>query len=261
MKPRKQRLDELLVAKGLVESRARAKALILAGKVRSGTQVLDKVGKVFSEDTPLEVIEPYPFVSRGAGKLEGFLAAHPIDLEGKHILDIGASTGGFTDLLLQRGAASATCVDVGHGQLHAKLRDDPRVTNLERTNARTLAADSLPRSAYDLAVVDVSFISLKKILPAVWPFVADGGWLVCLIKPQFEAEKKEVDRGGGVIRDDAIRERIVADIRSFAQMDLPGSQEIGLVDSPLHGPDGNREVLFGLRKFHPSNTHGDERSA
>ncbi|MFW6353108.1 MAG: TlyA family RNA methyltransferase, partial [Verrucomicrobiota bacterium] len=180
-KPGRTRLDDLLVSRGLAPSKQRAQALIRAGHVRHGTEVLDKPGQQVKADLPLEVHEPSPYVGRGAEKLAGFLARYPLPLEGVQVLDVGASTGGFTDYCLQHGAAAATCVDVGHGQLHYRLRTDPRVTNLERFNARHLTPADLPRPTYELVVMDLSFISLTKIWPAVWPLVAPGGHMVALV--------------------------------------------------------------------------------
>jgi 23S rRNA (cytidine1920-2'-O)/16S rRNA (cytidine1409-2'-O)-methyltransferase len=244
----KQRLDELLVTRGLSPTRAQAKALIMSGRVRHGTERLDKPGKEYPADIELSVDQPPRFVSRGGDKLAAYLEKFPLDLTGAHVLDVGASTGGFTDCALQAGAASATCVDVGHGQLHEKLRRDPRVTNLEKINARHLAPGDLPRAAYDLAVMDLSFISLKSVLPAVWPFLRPGGTLVALVKPQFEAGKAEVDKGQGIIRDDAVRMRVLAEVRDFALRELPGATLVGDLECPVHGADGNREFLLGLRR-------------
>jgi 23S rRNA (cytidine1920-2'-O)/16S rRNA (cytidine1409-2'-O)-methyltransferase len=242
----KQRLDELLVARGLVPSRAQAKALIMSGRVRHGTERLDKPGKEYPLNLELAIDQPPRFVSRGGDKLAAWLERFPLDLSGRHLLDVGASTGGFTDCALQAGAASATCVDVGHGQLHERLRRDPRVTNLEKVNARHLAAGDLPRSSYDLVVMDLSFISLKSVLPAVWPFLRPDGTLIALVKPQFEAGKAEVDRGQGVIRDDAVRARVLDEVRAFALRELPGARLRGEMECPVHGTDGNREFLLGL---------------
>lgn len=244
----KQRLDELLVARGLSPSRAQAKALIMSGRVRHGTERLDKPGKEYPTDVELSIDQPPRFVSRGGDKLASWLERFPLDLAGAHVLDIGASTGGFTDCALQAGATSSTCVDVGHGQLHEKLRRDPRVTNLEKVNARHLAAGALPRATYDLVVMDLSFISLRNVLPAVWPFLRPGGTLVALVKPQFEAGKAEVDRGQGVIRDDAVRQRVLDEVREFALRELPGARLRGERDCPVHGADGNREFLLGLER-------------
>jgi 23S rRNA (cytidine1920-2'-O)/16S rRNA (cytidine1409-2'-O)-methyltransferase len=245
---KKTRLDELLVAKGLAESRSRAKALILAGKVLMGTERLDKPGRSLPTDCELRVEQPPRFVSRGGEKLEGFLDRFDISMEGHHLLDVGASTGGFTDCSLQRGAISATCVDVGRAQMHNKLLQDARVTNLEKTNARHLQAGDLPRESYPRIVMDLSFISLTKVLPAVWQFIEQDGYLIALVKPQFEARKAEVDAGRGIIRDEAIHERVLAEICEFALSQLPGARLVGSMDSPIKGTDGNREFLIGLTK-------------
>ena len=248
-KPAKVRADELLVAKGLAESRSRAQALILAGKVRTGPDaVVDKPGRLYPETTDFLLEAPPKYVSRGGFKLEGALAAFAIDPAGKHALDVGASTGGFTDCLLQHGAVDVTCVDVGHGQLHQKLRDDPRVANFEKINGRELATAGLPRRDYDIVVADLSFISLTKVLPSLWSQVAPGGVLVTLIKPQFECTRAEADKGRGIIRDTAIHDRVVAEIRTFATQALPGAAILGTADSPITGGDGNREFLLGIRR-------------
>lgn len=246
--PKKQRLDELLVSRGLIDSRAQAKALIMSGRVRHGSERLDKPGKVYAADFAIEIDQPPRFVSRGGEKLQGFLDTHPIALQDADVLDVGASTGGFTDCALQSGARSVVCVDVGRAQLHAKLRSDPRVTNLEKLNARSLKATDLPRAEYDAVVMDLSFISLRKILPATWPFVRVGGVLIALVKPQFEAGKAEVDKGRGIIRDVALQERIRDDMQAFALTELRGAELIGVMDSPIVGTDGNREFLLGLRR-------------
>ena len=245
----KQRLDEILVARGLAESRSQARALIMSGRVLRGTERLDKPGKAYPDDTALAIEQPPRYVSRGGEKLAGFLEKFSIGLRGAHVLDVGASTGGFTDCALQAGAAGVVCVDVGRAQLHARLRADPRVTNLERVNARHLAPGDLPRADFDAVVMDVSFISLKAVMPAAWPFVrAGGGVLIALVKPQFEAGKAEADRGHGVIRDRALREAILADVTGFALRELAGAGLIGSMESPLAGADGNREFLLGVRK-------------
>ena len=243
---KKIRLDELLVTKGLADSRSQAKALVLAGKVRKGTERLDKPGRTVAEDAELFVERPPRFVSRGGEKLEGFLTTFGIDVTGMRVLDVGASTGGFTDCSLQRGAISSTCVDVGRAQLHNKLIQDERVTNIEKTNARHLQIGDLPFDEYPLIVMDLSFISLTKVLPAVWQFCALGGRLIALVKPQFEAEKSEVDTGKGIIRDDQIHQRVLQQIKDFALQELPGADLIGTMDSPIKGTDGNKEFLMGL---------------
>ncbi len=244
----KQRLDELLVARGLAETRSQAKGLIMAGRVLHGTKRLDKPGKDYPTDLELTVEQPPRFVSRGGEKLAGFLEKFPVDLHGAHLLDVGASTGGFTDCALQAGAADAVCVDVGRAQLHAKLCADPRVTNLEKINARHLQPRDLPRRDFDVVTMDLSFISLKAVLPAVWPFLRANGILIALVKPQFEAGKTEVDKGRGVIRDRAVQDAVLADVTTFALAMLSGATLIGSMDSPLTGADGNREFLLGLRK-------------
>lgn len=245
MGKKRKRLDELLVMRGMAENRSRAKALIMGGKVRHGTEILDKAGKEYPVEIELELEAPQKYVSRGAEKLEGFLKEFPWPVTGKRILDIGASTGGFTDYLLQAGAESATCVDVGHGQLHYKLRQDERVTNLERINARHLKPEQLPHPTYPVIVMDLSFISLKLILPAAWQFLEPGGLMISLIKPQFEAGKEEADRFRGVITDPEIRERILHEVLGFAEANLSGSKLTGWCESPIKGMNGNLEYLAG----------------
>jgi len=244
----KLRLDELLVARGLAASRAQAKALIMAGQVRHGTERLDKPGREFPAGFTPTIDQPPRFVSRGGEKLAAAVEHFVLDLRGAHVLDVGASTGGFTDCALQHGAADVVCVDVGRAQLHAKLRGDPRVTNLEKINARHLTAADLPRPEYDAVVMDLSFISLKSVLPAVWPLLRPGGVLVALVKPQFEAGKAEADKGRGVIRDPAVQQATLDGVQAFAQAELPGGRVRGHIDSPLTGADGNREFLLVLDK-------------
>ena len=245
---KKARLDELLVARGLADTRSQAKALILAGKVKLGTDRLDKPGRSLPADSKVTVQSPPRFVSRGGEKLEGFLDHFEIRMEGAHILDVGASTGGFTDCCLQRGAVNATCVDVGRAQMHNKLIQDKRVTNIEKTNARHLQLGDLPCDAYPRIVMDLSFISLTKVLPSVWQFLETDGYLIALVKPQFEAEKHEVDAGRGVIRDEAIHNRVLAQIKGFALEQLPCAELLGTMESSIKGTDGNREFLLGLRR-------------
>ena len=244
----RRRLDELLVQRGLAASRAQARALIMAGRVRRGTERLDKPGREFADDVVFTLEQPPRFVSRGGEKLVAFFERFRPDLHGAHVLDVGASTGGFTDCALQAGAADVTCVDVGRGQLHARLRNDPRVTNREKVNARHLKPGDLPRADYDVVVMDLSFISLKTVLPAVWPFLRAGGLLVALVKPQFEAGKAAADKGRGVIRDPAVQAAVLEAVTAFALAELPGAALCGSMDSPLTGADGNREFLLGLRK-------------
>ena len=244
----KLRLDEILVARELASSRSQAKALIMSGRVKHGTTRLDKPGKDFPDDIELEVEQPPRFVSRGGEKLTGAIEEFDLSFQDVHVLDVGASTGGFTDCALQAGATDVVCVDVGRAQLHGKLRADSRVTNLEKVNARHLKLGDLPRNEFDALVMDLSFISLKVILPAVWPFLLPGGFLVALVKPQFEAGKAEVDKGRGVIRDPAVQDAVLNDIREFALTHLSGATLIGTIDSPIKGTDGNREFLLVLKK-------------
>jgi 23S rRNA (cytidine1920-2'-O)/16S rRNA (cytidine1409-2'-O)-methyltransferase len=232
----KKRLDVLLVERGLAESRAQAQALILAGLVSGHS----KAGEQVDESAELVVERGPRFVSRGGEKLEHALAAFGVDPRGLDCLDLGASTGGFTDVLLQRGAARVIALDVGHGQLHPRLRDDPRVTVLERTNARTLV--ELP-FAPQLVVCDVSFISVRAALPPALRLAAPGWHAVVLVKPQFEAGRKEVGRGG-VVKSNKTRARVV---REIAQAALDWDAEtVGVVDSGLPGPKGNRELFIHL---------------
>jgi 23S rRNA (cytidine1920-2'-O)/16S rRNA (cytidine1409-2'-O)-methyltransferase len=243
----KVRADDLLVTLGLAESKSQAQALIIAGKVWLKSERIQKPGKSFSADTVLELEAPLKFVSRGGDKLESFLNAFPISLKGKRVLDIGASTGGFTDCVLQWGAECVVCVDVGKHQLHSKLVKDPRVIALPPINARYLTPKDLPHPAYDLIVMDLSFISLTKVLKNIWPFLAAEGFLIALIKPQFEATKKEVDQGHGIIKDPIIHERILTEMRLFIQQ-LPGAQIIGCLPSAIVGTKGNQEFLISVQK-------------
>lgn len=245
---KKMRLDELLVSRGLADSRAQAKALVMSGRVLCGTARLDKPGKDVPTDIALVVEQPPRFVSRGGEKLFAALEKFSVRLDGAHVLDVGASTGGFTDCALQAGAADVVCVDVGRAQLHAKLRADSRVTNLEKINARHVQAADLPRSDFDAIVMDVSFISLKAVLPAIWSLLRVDGTLIALVKPQFEAGKAAVDKGRGVIRDAAVQEATLDSVRAFALTELRGAELGGTMDSPITGTDGNREFLLCLRK-------------
>ena len=232
----KKRLDVLLVERGLAESRAQAQALVLAGLVPG----YDKPGHQVADDVELEVKRPPRFVSRGGEKLANALAELEVELDGREAIDVGASTGGFTDYLLQHGVARVIAVDVGYGQLHPKLRDDPRVTVLERTNARELA--ELPFRP-DLLVADVSFISVRLALPPVLRLLQPGWDAVVLVKPQFEAGKDEVGRGG-VVRDAAVHRRVLREVVDAA-LAWDGTT-VGVVDSGLPGPKGNREFFVHL---------------
>jgi 23S rRNA (cytidine1920-2'-O)/16S rRNA (cytidine1409-2'-O)-methyltransferase len=238
----RQRADLALVERGLAESRARAQALILAGKVFSGERRIDKAGETLAEGQALSVRgEPHPWVSRGGIKLAHALAHFGLDPRGRVALDIGASTGGFTDVLLRGGAARVHAVDVGHGQLDWSLRNDPRVVVLERTNARHLTAEQVPE-APGAIVCDASFIGLRTVLPAALALAAPGAWAVALIKPQFEAGPARVGKGG-VVRDPAVHEEVCATIRAWWEA-LPGWRVLGIEPSPITGPEGNREFLI-----------------
>ncbi len=245
---RKVRVDQLLVEHGLADSRARAQALVLAGDVFLGERRIDKPGDVVPEGATLRVAARPRFVSRGGDKLDGALTAFGgfDDLAGRVALDVGASTGGFTDCLLQRGAAQVFAVDVGWGQLHAQLRADPRVVVRERTNARELTPEDLD-PALDLVVVDASFIGIEKLLPAIARVLGAGGELVALIKPQFEAGRDVVSKGRGVVRDVAAREAAIASARQ-AVIDA-GFEVLGEVDSAVHGPKGNVERFVYARRL------------
>ncbi len=242
----KRRLDQLLVDRGLAESRARAQSTVMAGLVYSGETRLDKPGTRIAEDAPLDVRgRDHPWVSRGGLKLDHGLTEFGIDPSGKVCIDVGASTGGFTDVLLSRGAARVYAVDVGHGQLAWKLRRDERVVVLERTNARYLSPDEIP-APVDVVVCDASFIGLKTVLPAALALAAPGARLVALIKPQFEVGKEQVGRKG-VVRDPALHRAVCGDIRDWLDS-LPGWSVIGLSESPVRGPEGNVEFLIAGRK-------------
>ena len=241
----KDRLGTLLVKAGLAESKEQAQRLVLAGEVRVAGQRATKPGHKVDAAAPLSVDARPRFVSRGGDKLEGAFAAFPgFTVAGKVCLDVGASTGGFTDCLLQHGAARVVAVDVGKGQLHWKLRQDPRVTVIEGFNARYLRLSDLPEQP-QAGVTDVSFISLKLILPPMTDVLLPGGELLSLIKPQFEAGREKVP--GGVVRDPAVREAVVADIKAFGTASL-GLEWRGCVESPLRGPEGNVEFLAWWRK-------------
>ncbi len=242
---RKVRLDALVTDRGLAESRAKAQALILAGQVVVGEQRVDKPGAQVPEDAEVRLKgEVLPYVSRGGLKLEGALEHFGLEVDGAVAADIGASTGGFTDCLLQRGAVKVYAVDVGYGQLHEKLRRDARVISKERVNARHLTDEDLPEPL-DVVVVDVSFISLLQVLPPVLPKLRPGGLLVALVKPQFEAGREHVGKGG-VVRDEAARQACIDKVRGFVEGE--GLLVQGVVDSSITGPAGNREALLVARR-------------
>jgi 23S rRNA (cytidine1920-2'-O)/16S rRNA (cytidine1409-2'-O)-methyltransferase len=243
----KLRLDVLLVARGFAESREKAQAIILAGDVEVVGHPTAKAGMQLPEDAELRVAAPeHPWVSRGGVKLAHALDVFAIDVTGKLGLDIGASTGGFTDVLLQRGARHVFAIDVGHGQLHWKIRSDARVTIREGLNARALARTDLPGLDEGAAIVtiDVAFISLKHIFPVVPAVLAPGGDIVALVKPQFEAGREEV-RAGGIVKDAAVHARVVAEVTAAAAE--VGLTRAAVIESPVTGAEGNKEFLMHLR--------------
>jgi 23S rRNA (cytidine1920-2'-O)/16S rRNA (cytidine1409-2'-O)-methyltransferase len=242
-KAERQRLDVLMVAKGLASSRQRARALIMAGRVRVDGARVEKPGREVSHDVELSVQEDLPFVSRGGFKLDAALKGFGLDPTGLRILDVGASTGGFTDCLLQHGAAHVVAVDVGYGQLHWKLRSDSRVTALERRNVRFLPKESLPGPVHGL-VADMSFISLTLVLPRFAEFVEPGGWVLVLVKPQFEVGRMDVGKGG-VVRDPEKMRCAIETVKAAAKSS--GFEVLGELESPITGPKGNREFFLYLR--------------
>lgn len=235
--------------RGLCDSREKAKRAVLAGQVRINAQVAQKPSDPVRAQDQLAVAVPEKFVSRGGYKLEHALAHFQVEVAGKTAIDLGASTGGFTDCLLQRGAAKVYAVDVGHGQLAWKLRQDPRVFVMEKTNARTLTPSQFPQpfSPPGLAVIDCSFISLRMILPAAIALLGPSGKVVALVKPQFEAGKSEVDKGAGVIKDPAVHARVLDEIQTFVR-EKTSLLWRGQIESPLVGPAGNKEFLILLEK-------------
>ena len=258
----KKRLDVLLTERGLAPSREKAKALIMAGIVYVNNQKEDKAGTSFPEDAVVEVRgQGLRYVSRGGLKLEKAMQTFPIDLKGRYCMDIGASTGGFTDCMLQNGAAGVYAIDVGYGQLDWKLREDPRVVCMEKTNFRYVTPDDLdPERMPDFASVDVSFISLSKILPPAHAILPVGGEMVCLIKPQFEAGREKVGKKG-VVRDPQVHVEVIENVLKIARG--AGFEVLGLSWSPIRGPEGNIEFLSEIRKSDDSSagiTDADIRS-
>lgn len=241
MKSRKERLDVLVVERGMAESRAKAQALILAGQVVVDDQRVDKPGAQVPVDAELRLKgEVLPYVSRGGLKLKAAIDRFGLDVSGKVGADIGASTGGFTDCLLQHGATRVHAIDVGYGQLHEKLRQDPRVRSRERVNARYLTQEDLPERV-GVMVIDVSFISLTQVLPAALPFLEPGGLLVALVKPQFEVGRERIGKGG-VVKDAAARQEAIDAVTAFVREQ--GLSIRGVMDSPVPGPAGNVEALL-----------------
>lgn len=256
-KPGKERLDLLLVARGLVESREQARRLIMAGEVLVDEQVSDKPGRTVPVDAVLRVRRPLPYVSRGGQKLAAALAAFALDVTGLTALDVGASTGGFTDCLLQHGAARVFAVDVGYGQLAWKLRSDPRVVALDRTNIRHL--EQLPGGmSADLAVIDASFIGLSLVLPPTLRLLTPSAPVIALVKPQFEAGQADVGKGG-VVRSGKVHARILEETCALA--DSLALHVAGLIASPLLGPAGNVEFLIYLDRTAPETSEADMRVA
>ncbi|WP_338865396.1 TlyA family RNA methyltransferase [Myxococcus stipitatus] len=241
MKPRKERVDVLVVERGLAESRTKAQALILAGQVVVDDQRVDKPGSLVPVEAELRLKgEILPYVSRGGLKLKAAIDRFGLDVQGKVGADIGASTGGFTDCLLQHGAVRVHAIDVGYGQLHEKLRKDPRVRSRERVNARYLTDEDLPEKV-GVVVIDVSFISLTQVLPSVLTFLEPGGLLAALVKPQFEVGPDRVGKGG-VVRDPAARQDAIDTVTAFVREQ--GLTVRGVMDSPVPGPAGNVEALL-----------------
>jgi 23S rRNA (cytidine1920-2'-O)/16S rRNA (cytidine1409-2'-O)-methyltransferase len=244
-----ERADAILVTRGLCDSREQAKRLILAGEVRSGDRPIDKPSVKLPLDAPLEIKEKPRFVGRGGLKIEAALDAFQIDPAGWVCLDVGASTGGFTDCLLQRGALRVHALDVGTNQLVWKLRNDPRVVVKEQFNARHMVPEDIGEKVR-LAVMDLSFISLTKVLPAVFQVLEERGSVVCLIKPQFELQRGDISKGG-IVRDTALHERAVEKIRQFITAEY-GHEWCGIIPSPITGMDGNQEFLAWIRLSDPS---------
>jgi 23S rRNA (cytidine1920-2'-O)/16S rRNA (cytidine1409-2'-O)-methyltransferase len=241
----KERLDKLLVDKGIVQSRERARAMIMAGKVAVEGRTVDKPGTQIDVETRLEVQGvAVSYVSRGGEKLEGALKAFAIDPSGMVAMDVGASTGGFTDCILQKGAEKVYAVDVGYGQLAWRLRRDPRVVNLERKNIRYLRREEV-QEELDLILIDTSFITIEKFLPHLLGFIKKGGAIVGLIKPQFEVGRGEVGKGG-VVRDEALHQKVIDRISDFGRG--LGLKVLGVTESPLLGPKGNKEFFIHLKK-------------
>lgn len=209
-----------------------------------GTERIDKTSRLLPEDAKLELSEQVKYVSRGGLKMENFLIDSGFQVKGLNFLDIGASTGGFTDCLLQKGASSATCVDVGHGQLHYRLRNDVRVQNFEKTNIRHLAPQDIPGSPFAFIVMDLSFISLRKVLAAAWAFLEKKGTIIALIKPQFECKREEADYGKGIISDPQIHNRVLDEIKMFAEKNLPDSSLLFENKARPKGTDGNQEFFL-----------------
>jgi 23S rRNA (cytidine1920-2'-O)/16S rRNA (cytidine1409-2'-O)-methyltransferase len=242
---RKDRIDKLLVERGLVQSRERAKALIMEGRITVEGNVVDKAGTNVDKAAEIQLRgEDLPYVSRGGRKLEGALDDFALDPRGMAVLDVGASTGGFTDCVLQRGAKKVYAVDVGYGQLAWKLQIDPRVVNMERRNIRYLKRQEIDEEV-DLILIDASFISIEKFLPRLLGFLKHGGTIIGLIKPQFEVGKGHVGKGG-VVKEAALHQEVIVRLSAFSQR--LGLRVLGVTESPLRGPKGNKEFFILLKK-------------
>lgn len=245
------RADELLFARGLVESRSKARALIEEGKVRCNGVAVDKPSRKCPDGAEISIdsgASALRFVSRAGLKLEGCLEKFGIDLTGLSILDAGASTGGFTDCALSRGAKSSCCVDVGFGQLHEKLRGDPRVRNLEKTDVRDLSPEFFDGELFDFVCADLSFISLEKVFSNLWSVLKKSGKIVCLVKPQFETSPSIMRRNKGVLRDDALRRAALEKIAKYVSENFGDAEFVGETESAVHGGDGNLEYLLVFKK-------------
>jgi 23S rRNA (cytidine1920-2'-O)/16S rRNA (cytidine1409-2'-O)-methyltransferase len=241
LKSKKVRIDRLILDRGFVESREKGQAMILAGNVLVNGQKVEKAGALVPEDADIRILgEPMPYVSRGGLKLEAALREFKITVTGRTAIDVGASTGGFTDCLLQHGCRKVYAVDVGYGQLAWKLRQDPRVISIERTNIREINPALIPEPI-DIAVIDASFISLEKVIPPVLPFLAHDSEIIALIKPQFEVGKGQVGKGG-IVRDETARKAVVERIAEFVREQ--GLEVKGVMPSPITGQDGNVEFLI-----------------
>lgn len=256
----KDRLDKVLIQQGICESRQQARGYILAGQVLVEDQRVDKVGTLVPVNAAIRLRgERMPYVSRGGLKMEALLEGFQMDVAGQVVLDLGTSTGGFCDCLLQRGCSKVIAVDVGYGQLHSKLRGDERVKVMERVNARHLTQEMLPleeEERIQLISADLSFISLRLILPAVAPLLAPGGNMALLVKPQFEVGREFIEKGG-VVRDPLLRQKAADDVSQVAAS--LGLEERGRMDSPVHGPKGNIEILLWLHKMEGKQEKGDGR--
>lgn len=246
-----KRIDELLFEKGLAPSRAKARSLIEEGAVFCNAKLVDKPSRKFADDADIQIKEnsqSLKYVSRGGLKLEKILDFCNLNVNGFSALDAGASTGGFSDCLLQRGVSSVLCVDIGSGQLHKSLLENPKVTNLEKFDVRDLTLGNAENSPFDIIVGDLSFISLEKVLETLWALLKKGGYLLCLVKPQFETDKALIRRSKGILRDEEKRLECLEKIKSFVETNLEKSKILAVCESPILGGDGNKEFLIAVEK-------------